>query len=382
MNFNRSKWPALLIGLLWCGAVHAQTNLPGRWLLVFDTSPAMKTRLPGTIAAVKQFLATSADGEIREGDSVAVWSYDKTLQRGQNSFVWNGTNAAASVTNLPAWLKRLAFLNESSLSALNPSLARVVSGSERLTIVIFCDGQSPVTFTPYDDGINQNFRDSLAERKKSRQPFVIVLRGQQGRYVGCTVNLPPAGISLPPFPPLPPPPKPVVVTPSKPGPVTPPVVTTPALVITGTKVGTNLNAEPEPALPRPVPPTNPMPPVVAPAPTNPPAVPAPVKAEPSQPPTNTVKPVIAPSTPTNPPATVIVTQVVVKTIAPAVAPTNSAPATPTPESKPQPTKFWLFTGAAVLLVTVILAAVFLRRSGRRSQSSLISTSMEDDSRRK
>ena len=70
MKFHFAKKLVVFLALLWCGAVHAQTNAPARWLLVFDISSAMKARLPGTTAALKQFLATSAGGELREGDSV------------------------------------------------------------------------------------------------------------------------------------------------------------------------------------------------------------------------------------------------------------------------------------------------------------------------
>lgn len=379
MIFYFAKRLVVLLALLWGGAVHAQTNAPGRWLLVFDISSSMKARLPGTTAALKQFLTTGAGGELREGDSVAVWAYDKVLQRGQNPIEWNAANAAASVTNLPAWLGRLPHLNDSSLSALNPSLGRVVGGSERVTVVIFCDGQSPLNFTPYDDGINQNFRESLAERKKSRQPFVVVLRGQQGKYIGCTVNFPPAGISLPPFPPLPPPPKPVVVTPPKLAPpAVQPAATTPSLVITGTKVGTNLNEIPAPPPPAPAHLTNPAPPVATTASTNLPE--AKMEAKPL--PTNLVKPIIVATIPTNPPVTtVIVTQVVVKTVEPVAPPTNPVPGVAA-ESRPQSAKFWLFASAAGLLVLAGAVVIFLRGAGRRPQSSLISSSMDDDPRRK
>jgi hypothetical protein len=379
MKFHFAKKLVVFLALLWSGAVQAQTNTPGRWLLVFDTSPAMKARLPGTTAALKQFLDTSAGGELREGDSVAVWAYDKVLQRGQNPIEWSPANAAAAGTNLAAWLERLPHLNISSLAALNPSLGRIVGGSERVTVVIFCDGQSPLNFTPYDDGINQNFRESLAERKKSRQPFVVVLRGQQGKYVGCTVNFPPAGISLPPFPPLPPPPKPVAVTPPKPATGSQPSAT-PSLVITGTNVGTHLNAVPAPAPP--APPTNPTPAVAAPAPTNPPVI----KAETTPPPTNIAKPAIAATPITNPPVTtVIVTQVIVKTVETVAAPTNLMPApvaATTAENQPPAGIIWLFAVAAGLVLVIVATVFFLRRPSHRPQSSLISSSMEDDARRK
>jgi hypothetical protein len=77
-----------------------------------------------------------------------------------------------------------------------------------------------------------------------QQPFVVVVRTQNGEFVGATVNLPPGNLDFPPFPPLPqdlqaappnsPSPPAVVVPP-------PPVIVQPPLVIVGTNVITNTN---------------------------------------------------------------------------------------------------------------------------------------------
>jgi hypothetical protein len=99
--------------------------------------------------------------------------------------------------------------------------------------------------------------------------------------------------------------------------------------------------------------------------------------------TNAPKPAIV-TAPTNPPVkTVVVTQVVVKTIEPIKppAPTNPAPVAKEVE-KARPNKFWLGLGIVAALLVTGIVANFVIRARKSSQSSLISKSMEDDSRRK
>lgn len=392
MNFQRSqsfavvaRWfCAALAAVVFSGAVHAESAVAGRWLLVFDTSYPMKKRLPATLLAASNLVATSASGLIRKNDSVAVWTYNQQLTSNQlPPIAWNPARSAVASSNLVAFLKRQRFGSESKLSSLETPLARVIASSERLTIVIFCDGLSEMSSTPYDEGINQSFHNSQAERAKSRQPFVVVLRTQLGKYVGCTVGYPPNDINFPPFPELPPP-VPVKAPVKAPVAALPPA-NVPSLVIIGTKVGTNLDSAPETVSP----PAGanmaaPVKPVVVP--TNPPiapVIPPPVHVEsnaekaviaPVPPPTNAMtiaSPVVLPAPATHPAAAAAV-------IPPVTPPAVAAPTAPVvaPDKDGERTRLLIWVGAG-LLVTAIVLVVLLLRANRRPPSSLITSSMQD-----
>lgn len=393
MNFQRSqsfaavaRWfCAALAAVVFSGAVHAEPAVAGRWLLVFDTSYPMKKRLPATLLAASNLVATSASGLIRKNDSVAVWTYNQQLTSNQlPPIAWNPARSAVASSNLVAFLKRQRFGSESKLSSLETPLARVIASSERLTIVIFCDGLSEMSSTPYDEGINQSFHNSQAERAKSRQPFVVVLRTQLGKYVGCTVGYPPNEINFPPFPELPPP-VPVKAPVKAPVAALPPA-NVPSLVIIGTKVGTNLDSAPETVSPPAG--TNmaaPVKPVVV-VPTNPPitpVIPPPVHVEsnaekavivPVPPPTNAMtiaSPVVSPAPATHPAAAPAV-------IPPVTPPAVAAPTAPVvaPDKDGERTRLLIWVGAG-LLVTAIVLVVLLLRANRRPPSSLITSSMQD-----
>ena len=342
---------ALLMTLLLPAAVSAQPKSPARWLLVFDLSPAMKKRLPATEAVLKNFFATGADGRLQAGDNIGVWTCDQKLHTGQFPLAtWDSQQAVTLTTNLAAFLESRAYAGDSQLAALQPLLGRVIADSERLTVIVFCDGGSEISGTPYDLGISQNFLDGRAERKKNSQPFVVLIRTLSGKYVGCTVNFPPGDINIPLFlAPVPattnPPPPPPVVAPVKPVPVV-----VPDLIINGTNVSQTDNA-PTPA---------------APLTTNPIPVPAPVVVKTSPP---AVQPVAIPP-PTNSPAAMV------------AAPTNAANVTTNiNDGTNQKPRHLVLIGVGLLAVAVVVLLLVFR-PGRRPETSLISSSMQDDPDRK
>jgi hypothetical protein len=355
----------LLAALVLPVNVFAQPKGPQRWLLVFDLSSTMKSRLPATEAVLTNFFATSAEGRLQDGDDIAVWTYDQKMRGGQFPMaVWNPEQATELTTNLTGFLRSRTFTGDSRLAALQPALGSVVADSERLTILIFCAGESDISATPYDSGINQSFLDGREERRKNHQPFVVLIRSLSGKYIGCTVNFPPGAINIPRFlAPLPPtnlPPQVPVVAAVKPAPVV-----VPDLVIVGTHVGpiTNTPQETAPPAAQPVP-------VVAPK-----IIAAPVMAAPV----------------TNPPPAVVTISVVtnvvsapppVKVEVPVEVPATNTVAVSAVASPQRPIWQWVAGGVGLLVVIVIVAAILIFRPGRRPQTSLITSSMQDDPRRK
>ncbi len=417
MNASSAKFfafPARCLGfalallmVVKCGA--AEPTGGGRWLLIFDTSATMKKRLPATETALEQLLYNSANGQMESGDSVAVWTFGDEINSQFPVSTWNPSHAAAFKSSLVNYLKKQRYRRTSHLAILETPLKHVVAGSRRLTIIIFTDGQSEMTGTPYDQGINQTIRQTQEERKKNRQPYAILMRTQFGQFVGCTLNFPPGNFDFPAFPPVPPPPVPVpapiVATQPKPVVATqPPVV--PALVIVGTNVGTNVNITlPEPApelVPSPItkPEAKKVEPPVPPAPavtnvtatvTNPPTAQA-TPASNSVPVTSSTTPkdestnvAASESEPSNTAATE-------PTPAPSNSPenavfpqtpqaTNSITATTNSEVEP-PSKALIYIGMALLGAALTLIVVLIVRASSRPKASLITSSMRDHPDRK
>ena len=196
---------ALLAGTFLAPALRAQPavkKVDNRFLLIFDTSSDMRQRLPAVQKALDALLATSANGQLHSGDSVGVWTFDQDLHAGQFPLQhWKPEDAPIIASNIVKFVKKQHYLNKTGFDALQPLLNQVVQHSERLTVLIFCDGKGEIHGTPYDAGINQLFQQRQRERQKEELPIIIGLRSQRGQYVGCMVSFPPQTVSLPEFPP-------------------------------------------------------------------------------------------------------------------------------------------------------------------------------------
>ncbi len=193
----------------------------------------MEHWLPGTTTELQNLFFSNLSGQLQAGDSVGVWTFDEKLHSGRYPlFTWQPQIAADEASRLINFLDFEHYSGRTRLAALKPLLGRVIAHAQRLTIVIFCDGKDKLKLTPYDDGINRVFDTMQADRKKVKVPFVVVIRTQEGKFVGATVNLPPGNLDLPVFPPLP---QPVQIVPANP----PPAAPAPPLVIVGTNVLTN-----------------------------------------------------------------------------------------------------------------------------------------------
>ncbi len=403
----------------------APPTSPQRWLLVFELSAEMKDRQPATAEVLKNFFATGAYGRLQPGDSIGVWTFDQKLHAGQFPLtIWNTNPAPAVAGNVAAFLQSRNYAGKARLSLLQPALNSIAANSERFTVVIFCTGESDLSGTPYDLGVNQIFRNARAERRKHRQPFVVLMRTWSGKYLGCTVNYPPGPMNIPPFP------RPAPPT-NQPPPVTAPVVVpvgkqvtaaVPDLIIVGTNVGGTMPPAPAPAvtssapveIPPPAPPPVVLPVVpVMPAVTNIPPVAKPVPAPAPVPvPTPVPAPTSAPAPPaltalTNRPPAVTTTNLppaanttnlagpppVLPPLLTELLPTTNLTAPAVPASLPPvetgaaagrpPAGLLVLIGVGLLLLAVLIVLLLLLlRSGRRSQGSLISRSMADDPRHK
>jgi hypothetical protein len=197
---------ALLAGIFLIPALRAQPaqDSGNRFLLVFETSSDMKKRAPSVEKALDQILALGMGGELSRGDTIGVWTFNEVAHAGEFPLQnWDAEDAANIAGNIAAFVKRQRYAKEGRFDVVLPLLNRIAKNSERLTVLIFCDGEDEIHGTPFDVGINQVFKQRQRERQKSKQPLVITLCSQLGSFVGCTVSFPPAQVNLPEFPPWP-----------------------------------------------------------------------------------------------------------------------------------------------------------------------------------
>jgi hypothetical protein len=244
--FRTRFFVMLFAGIFLVPAARAQPDgtraVENRFLLVFDTSADMRKRVTMVQKAINGLFMTSLGGQLQLGDSIGVWTFDQDLRTGQFPLQeWVPAEAATIATNINLFVGNERYSKTTSFDALQPLLNQLVRDSDRLTVLIFCDGETVMNGTPFDAGINQIFQQRQTGQKAARQPFIIVLRAQLGQYVGCTVDFPPSPVDFPAFPPLPPPPAPPAPTNQPP----PKRVVMQSIIM----IGTNTEAKPPPPAP-------------------------------------------------------------------------------------------------------------------------------------
>ncbi len=367
MNFARLFSAATLgVALLFTFVAAGQTPPPTattnaatgeRFLLIVETSAAMKKRAENVQKLVGNLISTGLRGEMGPGSTVGLWTFSDQLHSGQFPLqLWT------PATRQRVALAMVQFLQQQSHEAA-PRLAtawqvatNIVARSEHITVMIISSGTEPVTGTPFDAAIAESFAKNNDVQRKQGMPFLTILRAARGEFVNFAVNMPPWPLEVPAYP-------------------------------EGFK----------PVVPAPVVEAKPAPPAVPPArfdrriltPTNtvylaetsgPVAVPV---IEPTPEPTNSL--LAAPVLP--PPSSIAPAPVpVVAKIEPTPTPQPELPAVqipvPIPSEADAPQKFSIVTilivGIALLLAVLVVFITLLRWSRRSTGASLITRSMDND----
>ncbi len=79
----------LLVAIMAPSAAGAQANAAkaplssNRWLLVVDTSRAMHRRSGAVLKAVEELLMSDLNGQLRRGDTLGLWTFNKDLYAGR-----------------------------------------------------------------------------------------------------------------------------------------------------------------------------------------------------------------------------------------------------------------------------------------------------------
>jgi len=212
---NEPKFPnwcgrlgALMILALWVLPVSAQTNAPpdhsGRFLFIVDTSAAMRRRAPAMQKAIEKLIRSGLDGELRAGDTVGAWTFDEELYAGRFPLqLWSTETSESVASNLVAFVKGQTFQKKSRFEVVVPLLERIAKESSKLTVLLVTDGDEKISGTPFDGDIQSQLERYSKMQAKAREPFIIVLRIWHGRFISSTVNLMPWPVEFPAFPPEP-----------------------------------------------------------------------------------------------------------------------------------------------------------------------------------
>lgn len=186
----------------------AQEN---RYLIVVDVSKAMLPRAPGSLEAIGELLATGMDGQIRQGDALALWTFSEDLYAGRFPIQhWSAADQGMIGSRVLTFLRDQTIGKVANLDKVMLAASYVIKDSQCLTMIVITDGDAKFHGTPFDNQINESFARLGKKQKKAKMPFVVVLRSEKGVLKDFSVSTPPRPIRVPEVPPLAPAPQPSV----------------------------------------------------------------------------------------------------------------------------------------------------------------------------
>jgi hypothetical protein len=192
----------LLFTVLTPSLVPAQTDTdkagpsPHRWLLIVETSRSMQRRSDAVVEAVQDLLSSGMAGQLRQGDTLGVWTFNDDLYAGRFPLqIWSSEAQKDIASRMLTFLKGQKYEKRANFDKVLPALNRVISDSRLLTVVLISSGDEKMRGTSFDAQINEFCQKWHDQQQKARLPFVIVLRAMAGQLTDCSLNTPP-------FPPL------------------------------------------------------------------------------------------------------------------------------------------------------------------------------------
>jgi hypothetical protein len=193
----------------WCGLfaarVGAQNPAPAndanRFLVIVETSRAMRGQGEVVGKALEQVLASRADGQLRRGDTLGVWTFNEDVYTGRFPLqMWSLEAGPAITGGILEFVKGQPYEKNGRLDNALAGMYEVMKISDLITVIIFSTGAEPMRGTPFDKEINAAYQQRLAEAQKNRTPMATVLQAQRGKIINYTVNALPWPVVVPELP--------------------------------------------------------------------------------------------------------------------------------------------------------------------------------------
>jgi len=179
-------------------AAKAQSN---RWLFILQTSRSMQPRSDGCEKIIASLLQDGAQGQLRAGDTIGLWTFNERISAGQLPLqVWSPEEAATISKRTVEFLRGIKYEKRSSLSQAVRALGPLVTNSQTLTVILLTDGLEKLDGMAFSADVNAFFELWRKQSQASNNPFVTVLRARGGQILDFTVNIPPWPLKLPPLP--------------------------------------------------------------------------------------------------------------------------------------------------------------------------------------
>jgi len=173
-------------------------NIPSRFLLIVETSRSMGHRSDATLKTITSLLYSGFSHQIKQGDSLGVWTYNQQLYTGRMPLQrWSAPLQHEIVSETLKFFKGQKYEKQPAFSSVRPALDKVIKDSEFITVVLISSGEEATSGTPFDDKINELYKSWKVDQEKAKMPFITVLRAKRGTITGYTAVPAPWQVEIP-----------------------------------------------------------------------------------------------------------------------------------------------------------------------------------------
>ena len=162
---------------------------PYRYLFVIDTSLAMSRQKEITIDTVHKLILSGINGRIHTGDMLGIWTFnEKLVPDAFPAQMWIPQQRQDIANRAYRFLRDQKPAKKARMEEVVAAIRQTAAVSGVLTAFLFSDGTSAMKGTPFDDAINEIFKNHSDGMRNAKKPFVVVFVAQEGQLVDHAVS--------------------------------------------------------------------------------------------------------------------------------------------------------------------------------------------------
>jgi len=237
----KTIWISLLI-LVAGSTLPADTTAPksnppppdgNRFLFVVETSSATARLSYGGRQAVVDMIYTGMFGQMREGDSFAIWNYDEELYRGAYSMQYWKPDDMELASSGGQFLKSCSYEKKAQYGEALKGIAELVQSIKDVNVFVVSDPGAKPPKGALGNGFVNEFSQKARKAAQQKQPVITTIVARNGSVSNWMVSVGGEPIKLPAIA-IPQHPKPALVV-AKPTPPPAPRVARAPIIMTNTR---------------------------------------------------------------------------------------------------------------------------------------------------
>ena len=168
-----------------------------RFLFLIDTSVSMKPFDKALRENVFDLVYSGVRGQMTNGDTYGIWLVTDQTDTSFSMESWGQRYGVELGGKATAHVKKQGYKSKARLDIAFADVMRVVRNVGDLTIILVSNGETPIAGTPFDDAVNERFRQLVPEMKRTKATLNTAFVARDGEIVAWAANTPELLVSVP-----------------------------------------------------------------------------------------------------------------------------------------------------------------------------------------